>query len=61
MPRAYLLATNNVVNTYGVISTGNDEYMSVPSAFGIDKDGKGRIGTFGYEASVLMPNGTKKN
>lgn len=57
---AYLLAANNIVNTYGVISTGNDEYMSVPSAFGIDKEGKGRIGTFGYEATVTTSSGAKK-
>lgn len=57
---SYLLATNNIVNTYGVISSGNSEYMSVPSAFGIDREGKGRIGPFGYEATVTVPNGVKK-
>ncbi len=51
---AYLLAANNKVNTYGVISTGNDEYMSVPSAFGVDKNGRGQIGKFGYEASIKV-------
>lgn len=49
---AYLLAADGFVNTYGVISTGNDEYMSVPSAFAIDKNGKGQIGQFGYEATI---------
>lgn len=49
---AYLLSTNGVVNTYGVISTGNDEYMSVPTAFAIDQNGKGQIGRFDYEATV---------
>lgn len=57
---SYLLAANNIVNTYGVISSGNNEYMSVPSAFGIDRNGKGIIGKFGYEASVTVPSGVKK-
>lgn len=49
---SYLLASDGFVNTYGVISTGNDEYMNVPSAFAIDKNGQGQIGKFGYEATV---------
>ncbi|WP_342513057.1 S-layer homology domain-containing protein [Sporosarcina sp. FSL K6-1522] len=56
---AYLLASDNIVNTYGVLSSGNDEYMSVPSAFGIDRNGLGRIGRFGYEASIQTDT-TKK-
>lgn len=51
---AYLLAENNIVNTYGVISNGNDEYMSVPSAFAIDKNQKGKIGIFGYDSTFTI-------
>lgn len=53
---AYLLSSDGIVNTYGVISTGNDEYMSVPTAFGIDQNGKGQIGKFDYEATVEIGN-----
>lgn len=53
---AYLLSSAGFVNTYGVISTGNDEYMSVPTAFGMDKNGKGKIGKFDYEATVKIGN-----
>jgi hypothetical protein len=48
---AYLVLKNNRVSTFGVISTGNDEYMSVPSAFGILQDGTAKIGTFQYDIS----------
>lgn len=51
---AYLLSSKGKVNTYGVISTGNTEYMSVPTAFGMDKNGKGIIGKFGYEAKATI-------
>lgn len=51
---AYLLSSKGKVNTYGVISTGNTEYMSVPTAFAMDKNGKGLIGKFGYEAQATI-------
>lgn len=57
---AYLLSTDGVVNTYGAISTGNDEYMSVPTAFGIDEHGKGQMGRFGYEATMKIGDAETK-
>lgn len=57
---AYLLSSGGFVNTYGVISTGNDEFMSVPTAFGMDQNGKGRIGRFDYEATVKIGNAETK-
>jgi hypothetical protein len=56
---AYLLADNNIVNTYGVISSGTNEYMSVPSAFAIDQNNKGKIGVFGYDATFKINNVTQ--
>lgn len=53
---AYLLSSNGQVNTYGVISTGNTEYMSIPTAFAMDKHGKGLIGQFGYDAKIQIGN-----
>ncbi|EMR07943.1 Surface layer protein [Bhargavaea cecembensis DSE10] len=50
---AYLLMRDGVVNTYGVIENDPNEYMNVPSAFAVTKDGLGHIGEFGYEASVM--------
>ncbi|MCM3088096.1 phosphodiester glycosidase family protein [Bhargavaea ginsengi] len=50
---AYLLMKGGVVNTYGVIEHDPNEYMNVPSAFAVTKDGNGHIGEFGYEATVM--------
>jgi hypothetical protein len=49
---AYLIAENNRIFNLGVISTGFDEYMSVPTAFGVTKDGQALIDTYQYEASI---------
>ncbi|TFE03986.1 S-layer homology domain-containing protein [Jeotgalibacillus salarius] len=49
---AYLVAEQNKVATYGVISDGMDEYMSIPSAFGIDAQGKALIDTFAYDSTI---------
>ncbi|MDQ0215260.1 hypothetical protein J2S13_001660 [Oikeobacillus pervagus] len=48
---AYLLVDHNRVSTFGVISTGSDEYMSIPTAFGVKNDGTAQIDTFQYNAS----------
>ncbi|WP_110112557.1 S-layer homology domain-containing protein [Bacillus sp. CGMCC 1.16541] len=53
---AYLLSVNNVIVNLGVISTGFDEYMSVPTAFGIANDGKPLIDRFAYEATFTYNN-----
>lgn len=50
---AYLLMRDGLVNTYGVIENDPNEYMNVPSAFAVTKDGHGHIGEFGYDATVM--------
>ncbi|MFC3886502.1 S-layer homology domain-containing protein [Bacillus songklensis] len=54
---AYLLAVNNTIMNLGVISSGFDEYMSVPTAFGMASDGKPLIDQFAYQSSVTYPGG----
>ncbi|MGD6875870.1 phosphodiester glycosidase family protein [Bacillus infantis] len=54
---AYLVSWKRDVSTLGVISTGLDEYMSVPTAFGVSGQGTGQIDTFSYD-SQFMVNGT---
>jgi hypothetical protein len=54
---AYLLAVNNTIMNLGVISSGFDEYMSVPTAFGMASDGKPLIDRFAYQSSVAYPGG----
>ncbi|MBM7703980.1 phosphodiester glycosidase family protein [Metabacillus iocasae] len=53
---AYLLAVKNTIVNLGVISTGFDEYMSIPTAFGIANDGKPLIDKFAYEATFTHNN-----
>lgn len=48
---AYLVAWKEDVGTLGVISTGFDEYMSVPTAFGINSNGTAQIDRFEYDSS----------
>jgi len=48
---AYLIAVNNQILNLGVISTGFDQYMSVPTAFGVTTDGQALIDVYEYEAS----------
>lgn len=55
---AYLLMQDGVVNTYGVIEHDPNEYMNVPSAFAVKRDGRGHIGKFSYQANVTA-NGSK--
>lgn len=54
---AYLLAVNNTIMNLGVISSGFDEYMSVPTAFGVGADGKPLIDQFAYQSSVTYSGG----
>lgn len=49
---AYLVAWKEDVATLGVISTGLDEYMSVPTAFGVNASGQAQIDLFGYDSSI---------
>ncbi|MBM7577788.1 phosphodiester glycosidase family protein [Jeotgalibacillus terrae] len=49
---SYIVAEDNKVATYGVISDGMAEYMSVPSAFGVNAQGEAQIDTFKYDSSV---------
>ena len=55
---AYLLAEKNKIVNFGTISTKFDEYMSVPTAFGITEDGSPLIDRFQYEASFEI-NGSE--
>ncbi|MBU8881147.1 S-layer homology domain-containing protein [Bacillus sp. FJAT-29790] len=55
---AYLVAWKNDVATLGVISTGLDEYMSVPTAFGVTENGTALIDTFAYD-SYFEVNGER--
>jgi hypothetical protein len=48
---AYLIAQNNQIINLGVISTGFDEYMSIPTAFGIDQNNRPIIDRFAYDVS----------
>ncbi|GLC87854.1 S-layer homology domain-containing protein [Lysinibacillus piscis] len=53
----FLLAQNNVIINGGVVSSGADEYMNVPTAFGMTADGRGRIDYFDFDVT-LSHNGT---
>lgn len=54
----YLLAKDNVILNGGVVSEGADEYMNVPTAFGITADGRGLIDYFDF--NVTMSHGGQK-
>lgn len=43
---AYLLATEHRLDNLGVVSNKNTDYMYVPAAFGVRKDGKAMIDRF---------------
>lgn len=49
----YLLAKDNVILNGGVVSEGANEYMNVPTAFGITEDGRGRIDYFDFDVTFL--------
>lgn len=48
---AYLITENNRLLNLGVISTGFDQFMSIPTAFGIKQDGSALIDTYEFQAN----------
>lgn len=48
----FLLAYKNTIVNGGVVSKGSDEYLNVPTAFGIDKSGKGLIDFFDFKVRL---------
>ncbi len=53
----FLLAKNNVILNGGTVSSGSDQYMNVPTAFGMTSDGRGVIDYFDFDVT-LSHNGT---
>ncbi|MGX1981550.1 S-layer family protein [Thermolongibacillus altinsuensis] len=51
---AFLIVENGKIVNLGVISTGYDKYMSVPTAFGIHSNGNAIIDRFSYDASFTV-------
>lgn len=48
----FLLAENNHIVNGGVVSQGNDEFMNVPTAFGVTANGKGLIDYFDFKINL---------
>ncbi|WP_285396579.1 S-layer homology domain-containing protein [Lysinibacillus sp. fls2-241-R2A-57] len=48
----FLLAKNNVIFNGGAVSNGSDQYMNVPTAFGISADGSGVIDYFDFDVTL---------
>lgn len=48
----FLLAKNNVILNGGTVSSGSDEYMNVPTAFGMTADGRGVIDYFDFDVTL---------
>ena len=48
----FLLAKDNVILNGGTVSSGSDEYMNVPTAFGMTADGKGVIDYFDFDVTL---------
>ncbi len=48
----FLLAKNNVILNGGAVSNGSDQYMNVPTAFGMTADGRGAIDYFDFDVSL---------
>jgi len=48
----FLLAQNNKILNGGAISVGSDQYMNVPTAFGMTADGKGKIDNFKFDVTL---------
>lgn len=48
----FLLAQNNVILNGGAVSNGSDEYMNVPTAFGMTEDGRGIIDYFDFDVNL---------
>ncbi|QHE53620.1 phosphodiester glycosidase family protein [Pontibacillus sp. HMF3514] len=54
---AYLISENQSLFNLGAISAGSDEYMSVPTAFGMTNDGKAMIGKYDLDMRFLHDGG----
>ncbi|WP_172597840.1 S-layer homology domain-containing protein [Ureibacillus thermosphaericus] len=48
----FLIAKNNRIINGGAISEGADQYLNVPTAFGIDKNGQGIIDYFDFQITM---------
>ena len=48
----FLLAKNNVILNGGAVSDGSDQYMNVPTAFGMDAEGRGVIDYFDFDVNL---------
>lgn len=48
----FLIAKNNRIINGGAVSEGADQYMNVPTAFGIDKNGQGIIDYFDFQITM---------
>ncbi|MET4560658.1 exopolysaccharide biosynthesis protein/plastocyanin [Lysinibacillus parviboronicapiens] len=48
----FLLAKNNVILNGGAVSNGSDQYMNVPTAFGMTADGRGAIDYFDFDVTL---------
>ena len=48
----FLLSKDNVILNGGAVSNGSDEYMNVPTAFGVSPDGKGVIDYFDFNVTL---------
>lgn len=48
----FLLAKDNVILNGGAVSNGTDQYMNVPTAFGMTADGRGEIDYFDFDVTL---------
>ena len=49
----YLISLNNRLVNAGIIASGNDQYVNVPIAFGMDQSGKGKIDYYNLDLSFV--------
>ncbi|MDX8343184.1 phosphodiester glycosidase family protein [Rossellomorea sp. YZS02] len=49
----YLISYHNKLVNAGIIATGEDQYVNEPIAFGIDNQGKGKIGHYKLDLSFV--------
>ena len=49
----YLISYRNKLVNVGIIATGEDQYVNEPIAFGIDGEGKGKIGHYNLDLSFV--------
>lgn len=57
---SFLIAKNNRIINGGVVSEGSDQYMNVPTAFGIDKYGQGIIDYFDFHITMTTNGSSYK-